>query len=113
MSGIIVAWYWFRMPRRVAILKKCFLPLLVAGASALPIRAGAQVLLYEETFPWPGPSGNLAVSTAGWAAVIPNNPQRLFQLSGSDGAVFAFQANTIWHSPSADSWCHQARCFAN
>jgi arabinogalactan endo-1,4-beta-galactosidase len=82
------------MPRRVAILKKCFLPMLVAGASAFPFHGAAQVLLYEETFPWPGPSGNFAVSAAGWAAAIPNNPQRLFQITGSDGAVFAFQANS-------------------
>ena len=48
---------------------------------------------YEETFPWPGPSGSFPVSTVGWANAIPNNPNRLYQLSGSDGAVYAYQAN--------------------
>ena len=55
--------------------------------------AFGQALLYEETFPYPGPSGNLPVAAAGWANRIPNNPQRLFQMSGADGAVYAFQAS--------------------
>jgi len=52
------------------------------------------VLLYEETFPYPGPSGAFLVEAAGWADRIPNNPERLFQMSAEDGAVFAFQADT-------------------
>ncbi len=55
--------------------------------------AVGQTLLYEETFPWPGPSGEFAVSVAGWASAIPNNPARLFRMSGPDGAVYAYQAN--------------------
>jgi hypothetical protein len=56
--------------------------------------ADGQTLLYEETFPWAGPSGSFAVSTVGWANAIPNSPARLYQSSGSDGAVYAFQSNT-------------------
>jgi len=52
-----------------------------------------QTLLYEETFPYPGSSGDVSISTAGWTNLVPNNPQRLFQLSGSDGAVYAYQAS--------------------
>ena len=55
--------------------------------------AVGQTLLYEETFPWPGPSGNFAVNVAGWASAIPNNPARLFQTSGTDGSVYAFQGS--------------------
>ena len=70
-------------------------PLLASVAlSLIGFRAVmGQTLLYEETFPYPGSSGDVSISTAGWTNLVPNNPQRLFQLSGSDGAVYAYQAS--------------------
>ncbi len=50
-----------------------------------------QVLLYQETFPYPGLSGNFSVGTVGWANDVLNNPTRLYQTSGGDGAVYAYQ----------------------
>jgi hypothetical protein len=65
---------------------------LMAGVTAAALCASAQELLYEETFPYTGPpEGVIPVSTVGWANDITNNPNRLFQESGTDGAVFAFQ----------------------
>ncbi len=52
-----------------------------------------QVVIYQETFPYPGPSGDLPISSCGWSNAIPNNLNRLYQLSGSSGAVFAYQAD--------------------
>jgi arabinogalactan endo-1,4-beta-galactosidase len=52
-----------------------------------------EVVLYRETFPYPGPSGNLPISACGWSNAIPNNANRLYQVSGTNGAVFAFQAD--------------------
>ena len=74
---------------------KSFAPVCAGLALGwLSLRAAlGQPLLYEETFPYPGPSGNFSVGTAGWTNQIPNNPQRLFQMSGGDGAVYAYQAN--------------------
>jgi len=53
----------------------------------------AQILLYQEAFPYPGPAGNQPIADCGWSNAIPNNPDRLYQLSGSNGAVFAYQAD--------------------
>lgn len=55
--------------------------------------ANAQVLLYEETFPYDSvaANGSLPINSLGWANDIPNNINRLYQNSGADGAVFAFQ----------------------
>lgn len=65
---------------------------LMVGTAASLLGASAQELLYEETFPYMGPpDGVVHVSTVGWANNITNNPNRLFQESGADGAVFAFQ----------------------
>jgi len=53
-----------------------------------------QVVLYQETFPFPGISGDFPVSTVGWAndvVAISGVPGRLYQNSGADGAVFAYQ----------------------
>jgi arabinogalactan endo-1,4-beta-galactosidase len=53
-----------------------------------------QVVLYRETFPFPGISGDFPVSTVGWAndvVAISGVPGRLYQNSGADGAVFAYQ----------------------
>ncbi len=69
------------------------LPLLV-GLGAVLFMVGqtqGQALLYRETFPYPGLSGNFPVSTVGWANDVLNNPGRLYQNSGGDGAVFAYQ----------------------
>ncbi len=65
---------------------------VVLGLMSLRGAVG-QTLLYEETFPYPGPSGGFPVSVVGWANAIPNNLARLYQVSGSDGAVYAYQAN--------------------
>ena len=72
-------------------MRKAFLLTLAVLSGLSP--AFSQTLLYEETFRYPGPSGNFPVSVAGWANAIPNNPQRLYQLNGNDGAVYAFQGN--------------------
>ena len=61
---------------------------------AFRLCAFGQVLLYQENFPYPGPSGSLPVSSFGWSNAIPNNPNRLYQLSGTNGAVFAYQGDT-------------------
>ena len=60
---------------------------------AFYLRGVAQVLLCQENFPDPSPSGNLPVSAWGWSNAIPNNPNRLYQLAGTNGAVFAYQAD--------------------
>jgi arabinogalactan endo-1,4-beta-galactosidase len=62
-----------------------------AGMLALTGQLSGQVLLYQETFPYPGLSGDFPVSTVGWANDVPNIPGRLYQNSGGDGAVFAYQ----------------------
>jgi arabinogalactan endo-1,4-beta-galactosidase len=68
-------------------------PLLIGLASALSVmgQMHGQAVLYQETFPYPGLSGNFSVSTVGWANDVPNSPARLYQNSGGDGAVFAYQ----------------------
>ena len=68
-------------------------PMLIRLAVALSLvgQTHGQVLLYQETFPYPGLSGNFPVSTVGWANDIPNQPTRLYQSFGSDGAVYAYQ----------------------
>ena len=68
-------------------------PMLIGLAGILSVvgQMHGQVLLYRETFPYPGLSGNFAVSAVGWANDVLNNPGRLYQSSGGDGAVFAYQ----------------------
>jgi arabinogalactan endo-1,4-beta-galactosidase len=68
-------------------------PLLIGLASALSVvgQTHGQALLYQETFPYPGLSGDFSISTVGWANDVLNNPYRLYQISGGDGAVFAYQ----------------------
>ncbi|HTQ50426.1 MAG TPA: glycosyl hydrolase 53 family protein [Candidatus Acidoferrales bacterium] len=72
---------------------KC--PLLIAGVSLLlPFLSPAQsVVLYRETFPYAGITGNFPVSTVGWANDIPDGPTRLYQNSGGDGAVYAYESS--------------------
>lgn len=49
-------------------------------------------LLYLESFPFVGPGlGNYPLSVVGWQNAIPNNPDRLFQNAGGDGAGYAYQ----------------------
>lgn len=54
---------------------------------------GQSVVLYRETFPYGAIAGNLPVSSVGWAADIPDNPDRLYQTTagGGDGTVFAYE----------------------
>jgi arabinogalactan endo-1,4-beta-galactosidase len=68
-------------------------PLLFGLASALSVmgQTHGQALLYQETFPGPGLSGDFSISTVGWANDVLNNPNRLYQISGGDGAVFVYQ----------------------
>ncbi len=69
---------------------------LLFGILALQVSClggDAQVTLYQETFPYPASSGNQPIASCGWSNAIPNNPNRLYQLSGSNGAVFAYQAD--------------------
>ena len=54
-----------------------------------------QVLLYQETFPYPGLSGNFPVSTVGWANDIPNQPTRLYQSFGGDACRRPFVRLTL------------------
>lgn len=49
------------------------------------------VFLYRETFPYGAIAGNLPVNSVGWANDIPDNPDRLYQTTGGDGAVFAYE----------------------
>ena len=79
--------------------------LLITGlAVLLPFfSSGQNVILYRETFPYPGISGNFPVSTVGWASDIPDNANRLYQNSGGDGAVFAYEgsaATTAFYTSS-------------
>lgn len=65
----------------------------VSALCSLCVNSEGQVLLYEETFPYPGPTGNQPVSSSGWSNAIPNNLNRLYQLSGTNGALYAFQGD--------------------
>jgi arabinogalactan endo-1,4-beta-galactosidase len=67
------------------------MPIGLAGVMSVAGQMHGQVLLYQETFPYPGLSGNFPISSAGWANDIPDNPGRLYQNSGGDGAVFAYE----------------------
>ena len=54
---------------------------------------GQNVFLYDETFPYGGFSStsSFPVSSLGWANDISNNPNRIYQNYGGDGAVYAYQ----------------------
>ena len=71
--------------------KRLLFALAALGLLCQP--SGGQVLLFKETFPYPGPSGSQLVSSCGWSNAIPNNLSRLYQVSGTNGAVFAFQGD--------------------
>jgi arabinogalactan endo-1,4-beta-galactosidase len=61
------------------------------------------VILYQATFPY-GSSGNYPVSSVGWANDIPDGPDRLYQNSGGDGAVYAYEgssATTAFYTSTA------------
>jgi hypothetical protein len=50
-------------------------------------------LVYTESFPYVGPgTGGFSLSVVGWGNAIPNNPDRLFQIAGGDGAAYAYQS---------------------
>jgi arabinogalactan endo-1,4-beta-galactosidase len=67
----------------------------IAGlVSAVPIFVfGQSAVLYSETFPYGFSPGGLPVGYVGWANDVPNNPNRLYQNAGSDGAIYAFQSS--------------------
>src|ERR1700722_9194194 len=69
--------------------------LAIAGiALLLPLFSSAQsVVLYRETFPYAGMTGNFPVSSVGWANDIPDNASRIYQNSGGDGAAYAYEAS--------------------
>ncbi len=72
--------------------KVLLLPAAVAAILAAPLLVSGQtIILYQETFPY-GTSGSFPVSTVGWEDDIPDNPNRLYQNSGGDGAVYAYQS---------------------
>ena len=49
-------------------------------------------LVYAEAFPFVGPlAGNYPLSSVGWAAAIPDSPDRLFQTGGGEGAVYNYE----------------------
>lgn len=50
------------------------------------------VVLYRETFPYGAITGNLPMSSVGWANDIPDGTDRLYQATGGDGAVYAYEA---------------------
>jgi arabinogalactan endo-1,4-beta-galactosidase len=70
--------------------------LLISGMILLlPFFSPAQsTILYRETFPFGAISGDLPISPLGWANDIPDNPNRLYQNSGADGAVYAYEGGT-------------------
>lgn len=77
-----------------------------AGFSCLAL--AQNVVLYRETFSYDGLSGAFPVSTVGWANGIPDNPNRLYQISGGDGAVFAFEsapATTVFYTSATLTQC--------
>lgn len=60
----------------------------------LPLISFAQsIVLYRETFPYAGITGNFPVSTVAWASDIPDNANRIYQNSGGDGAVYAYEGS--------------------
>jgi arabinogalactan endo-1,4-beta-galactosidase len=66
--------------------------LLIAALFLLPVLCrGQSVILYRETFPYGAINGNLPVSSVGWGADIPDSPSRLYQATGGDGAIFAYE----------------------
>ena len=82
-----------RLPAAIrAAFSRSLLAGCCAGAVVAAVPTHAQALVYEETFPYQGDGTNVSVAAVGWTNLVPNNPLRLFQLSGGDGAVFAWQA---------------------
>ncbi|MGH7979863.1 MAG: glycosyl hydrolase 53 family protein, partial [Limisphaerales bacterium] len=74
------------------------------AASVLRAPAAQSVALYRESFPFGGIAGNLPISSIGWANDIPDNPNRLYQTTGGDGAVFAYEntaATTAFYTSEA------------
>lgn len=62
------------------------------------------VVLYRETFPYGAINGNLPVSSVGWANDIPDDPDRIYQNLGGDGAAFAYEstaATTAFYTSEA------------
>jgi arabinogalactan endo-1,4-beta-galactosidase len=78
---------------------------LIAALLLLPIFCRAQsVVLYRETFPYGAISGDLPASSVGWGADIPDNPNRVYQAIGGDGAVYAYEgtaATTAFYTSAA------------
>jgi len=55
---------------------------------------GQSIVLYRETFPYGAINGDLPIKPLGWANDIPDNPDRLYQNSGGDGAVYAYEGTS-------------------
>jgi arabinogalactan endo-1,4-beta-galactosidase len=69
--------------------------LIAALALLLPLFSfGQSVIVYRETFPFEGISGDLPIGPLGWANAIPDNADRVYQNSGGDGAVYAYEASS-------------------
>jgi hypothetical protein len=59
--------------------------------------------LYAETFPYVGPAAVESVSAVGWANAIPDYLNRLYEVSGGDGAIYAYEsggATTAFYTTS-------------
>jgi hypothetical protein len=63
--------------------------------SGLTVNSVPPGLLYAEMLPYvgPAPAGDFPLSLAGWANAIPDNPNRLYQNSGGDGAAYAYEGS--------------------
>jgi len=66
------------------------------STAALTVNSLPPDYLYAETFPFVGAAPiNYPVSVVGWSNSIPSAPDRLFQNSGGDAALFAFQGSAV------------------
>lgn len=71
---------------------------LLTLTGAVLICQAASGALYTETFPYPGGSGDMAISTAGWLQDLDGsgNLGRIYDNGGGDGAVYSYNgANTV------------------
>ncbi len=94
-----------------ATSKPMRLYLFLVGLLFWQIAFAQSIVLYQETFPYDAVSGNTAVSAVGWANDIPDGPNRLYQNSGGDGAVYAYEgaaATTAFYTSTALSQTNAA-----
>ena len=64
----------------------------ISGLIVSNVPAG---VMYAETLPYVGPatSSDFPLSLVGWANAIPDNPSRLYQNSGGDGAAYSYEGS--------------------